>query len=361
MASNNDDLMMYRAASSYYINTKNMLDETLGLIILIIGLTGNIIIIILMRSKNLSKLTISIYLICLSISDSLVLIFDNFIVWLDLRINSTYKGSIDCKVYYVFYVFRLVSSWIVTTISMDRFLSVFYPQWSKKYLSSKSCIIRIFIIVMIAIIINIHYVVLIETPDSNTLDCFVMKDDLSIFWYEKVWPTIFAIIACIIPSILLIIFNILIIYKSKKSKQNLSKTTNHQSNNQDSQNSKKMNMTVFAICFSFLVLTLPYNIFNIITIEQVTLGGDYNNSTMDDVEYQKIRSEILEVILLQRIFNRLENVIYSINFFLYILTSNLFRHEFFELIKGKCKLKLFNRNNNTTVVPITNLDQSFTI
>ena len=76
--SNNSHLILELIEKgNYYTSVRNSLDLTLGFILFIFGLFGNLCAIYLMRSKNLSKLTISVDLIALAISDTCVLLFDN--------------------------------------------------------------------------------------------------------------------------------------------------------------------------------------------------------------------------------------------------------------------------------------------
>ena len=102
-----------------------------------------------------------------------------------------------------------------------------------------------------------------------------------------------------------------------------------------------MNLTVIAICISFVLLTLPANIVNIFTINIISEGTDYSNKN-EDLEYQEKRSNILYFLLVRWITDFMMNLNHAINFFLYVLSSKMFRHEL--IMKLKCKLEIFNNN-----------------
>lgn len=336
----------YVISCRFYVSTKDMLDKTLGFIILIFGLIGNGLVIYLMRSSSLSKLTISIYLISLAISDSIALLSDLFVVWLDLiQENFSLQTLTDCKIYYFNFVTRLLSSWIIMTISMDRFLSVFYPQKTRKFLSHKYCLIRIVLLVTIAVATNIHYLVIIRAPAEVTLDCYPVGNVATIYWYETIWPIFYIILDSILPSTLLIIFNSLIIYKTKKSKKNIKQSAS-QNKKQERQSQRKMSLTVFAICFSFLVLTLPLNLHNIFTANLLSQSDEYASENNNSLEYHIKRHEILKQLFIDRLLELYMSIVHGINFFLYIMTSNLFRNQFYLLLKLKFNINLFNNRIN---------------
>jgi hypothetical protein len=338
-ASNNSHLILELIAKgNYYTSVRNSLDLTLGFILFIFGLFGNLCAIYLMRSKNLSKLTISVDLIALAISDTCVLLFDNFVVWLDLTLPKyTLQELTNCKIYFPNNVGKLVSSWLITSISLDRFLLVFYPQFSKKYLSKKLCLIRITILIISSFLFNLYYLVLISSPDDITYNCIGEEP----IWTQEIWPIMFTFLYSIIPSILLIFFNILIIKKTRESKKICNNNSNN-GRNQVKEAPKKMNFTVIAICTSFVLLTLPANIVNIFTIQIISEGTDYSDENIIDLEYQEKRSKILYFLLVRWVTDFMMNLNHAINFFLYILSSKLFQQEL--VMKLKCKFGIFKLN-----------------
>jgi hypothetical protein len=302
-----------------------------------------------MRNKNLSRLTISINLTTLAISDTIVLIFDCLIISIDLlNTNFDIKKMTDCKIYYPQYVARLVSAWIVVSISFDRFLSVYFPQSTKKMLnSSKSCIKRVILIIFLSSIINLHYLIIIKAPEDSISVCIVIKYGINELWYENTWQVLYTILHSIVPSILLITSNILIIHKSAKSKSNLN-CGRLNTINEHQKKTTKMNITVFTICFSFVILTLPANIYVIATFRDLSIFDDYAEE-VENFEYLLKRNNLLSLLLTRRVLEQLMNFNHAINFFLYVLTSNLFRREF--IIKLKHQFRL----SDNKVLPISSV------
>ena len=326
---------------NYYKNTRLNLEKTIGFILFILGLFGNLLIIFLMTRKHLSKLTISVYLISLAISDTCVLFFDNFIIWFDLIVqNFSFEELTKCKIFYPYDVAKLVSAWIITTISFDRFISVFYSMSTKKILTKKSCILRVLVITFVSFAINLYYLISIDSADSFQYDC----ESKEALWHQKIWPILFTFFYSIIPSILLILFNTLMIYKTVKSKKKI----------QIEVNNKKMNVTIVTICVSFVLLTLPANLVNIFTISLISDGDSFASEYIYDLEYQKKRSEILYYLLIRWITKFLMNLNHCLNFFLYILSSRMFRREILLILKVKSsKIHIIARTNDNRQQSLT--------
>lgn len=352
-----------------YINKKNLLKLTSGFLILIFGLFGNVITIILMRRKLLSKLPMSIYLTALSISDLIVLIFDVLLTCIDLLlVKIDIQQITNCKFSYFGYAGSLSSAWIIINISLDRFLSVYYPHTTKNFLSKKSCIIRISISVVVSYIICLGYMIFINAPIKNGFHCFAVTPNEQ-YWLEVVWPILYTILFCLIPTCALFTFNALIIYKFTQKKKNLSKIIFQKTmrarasfqNGGDTSTElfKKLNLTTLGLCVSFLILTLPGNIFMIIKNQTLKMGDEYINEDSEDqlnaLNYLSDRNYYLETLFIYSLLNSFMSCIYSINFFLYVMTSNLFRNEFLLMLGFKSPSK---RRIEPLMIRVTAIDYS---
>lgn len=320
-----------------YLAVREHLDQTFSIIIVIFAIIGNSLIIIIMLNKQLTKLPISIYLLSLAISDTCVLLFDNFIIWIDLMLYKLSKNTIqkltECKIYYIHYTAAVVSAWLIVSISMDRCLSVIYPTnyRVKVFLSKKSVIIRVIILILLAILINLNYLIQIKSPDSARDECFASGSNQ--VWSRYIWPRLFTFIYSIIPSILLIVFNTLIINKAKNSRINVATNS---FKTISSSNKGHLNKTIFTLCMSYVLMTLPPNIFHIINADVIessdfdSFNGTFNKqSDIDEFNHKQ------KIVLIARILELFMNSYHAVNFFLYILTSKTFRDQFF---------LLFNRN-----------------
>jgi hypothetical protein len=237
-------------------------------------------------------------------------------------------------------------------------LCVFKPQSYKRYVTKTSCFIRVCLIVIVAIVIESHYLLLTRAPKDLNYNCMTASDNYNVkLFNEYIWPFIFTFIYSLIPSILLIILNLMIIVRFKQShskvhnihtapEHSVQQTVIDTSDNNHS--SRKMNLSIVLICVSFVSLTLPSNIHSSVNEHLIALGDEYNdiedlnntlkfhtNATLDQIEVQSLRTSILRVLLVDRLLEQCMNLYHSLNFLLYILTSSLFRREFLLLFKKK--------------------------
>jgi hypothetical protein len=343
-----------------YIKIRRQMDLSLTIIIVLFGIIGNIFVILIMYlNKNLLKITTTIYLIALAISDIFVLVFEDLIIWIDFLIaddNHKIQTITDCKIYYIYYVSKTLSAWLIVSISFDRFISVYFPQKCKKYLTKEYSLVRITVLIFFSIFINIHYVLLIHAPKNFEYDC--IENDHGGIWNEKVWPIINTFVYSAIPSLLLIIFNTLIIYKLTITKFNLNKVHFYDKDAVETSSrrggcvyhyltilnaNKQLNITVFAICISFLILTLPSNLYTIYNNGDILNGDVYHenfviNFTSDVLEFVETRNHVLKVLLIDRILEQMMNLYHAINFILYVITSTVFRKQFLVII---CNFRKF--------------------
>ena len=332
-----------------YINIRRDIDIYLTLIIVVFGTFGNLSIIVIMCiNKNFLKLTSTMFLVALAISDTLVLLFENLVIWIDFLIENDeqkIQTVTDCKIYYIYYASKTLSAWLIVNISIDRFLIVYFPQKTCKYLSKENTIIRISVLVLLSVLLNIHYLILLHAPKNFEYDC--NEDGLINVWNAKVWPILNMFIYSAIPSILLFVLNALIVYKLTVTKlylkqvhateqQEVARSSWSQYVNMLSAN-KQLNITVFAICLSFVVLTLPSSIHTILNNEDIFNGDVYHEHFIRNVstsysDFVIKRNDVLKILLVSRILEHMMNFSHAINFFLYIVTSNVFRKQFIVLI-----------------------------
>jgi len=117
-----------------------------------IGLLGNIMSIIVWRKRLLSKApqnsSTVIYLLMLSLCDSLVLVNYLFhemvpVICPTITTNSTYALVFAKVSHPLFYILHLSSVWIVTSLTIQRFVVVRFPMKAKALFSTRRTIASI--------------------------------------------------------------------------------------------------------------------------------------------------------------------------------------------------------------------------
>lgn len=100
--------------------------------IIILGILGNILIIIIMLRQRSDKLPITFHLACIASTDSLTLVL--FLLLESLRYMAYCVGGLSTYLsdypmtftllYPLYYISRLGNSWLVILLGMDRFVVV---------------------------------------------------------------------------------------------------------------------------------------------------------------------------------------------------------------------------------------------
>ncbi|CAF1662826.1 unnamed protein product, partial [Didymodactylos carnosus] len=127
---------------------------------------------------------------------------------------------------FIFYTSADLSSWMIVSISIDRFLKVKSPIKSRKYCTRKLAIIISSILFIIFLAKNVH----LSTPfigdfspdAADTCDPD-KKYPSYIYFFHNVWPWIDLITFALIPFILISISNIFIIVDQYKRRLKLRK------------------------------------------------------------------------------------------------------------------------------------------
>lgn len=397
----------------HYMEQINNVRLIMPWVIFTIGLIGNsLILIIFLRRSALRYFNSNAFCFCaLAISDLCALIF---MVCRSL-LTSQLIGNVaaSCKIIkYIYYSSLQISAWCLVLLTIDRLIAVMfifkYMNWSKKWHSIKLLIAFIISILLI----NLHILIFVtaDTLNRRQNSSGGIQNQLNLFYpnnlypssllnqnqptrqpkqtkyvcqvdsnrfptyyryiYSK-WDIYHAVIYGALPFVIILISNILIIYKLKffrnrkinKSpvqtsddydENKIEETKNVLNNNNDNfnnisdnnvsnenENSKsisssteslkkfrsyQINIMLISIAFIFILLVSPISIYMAIIYENIK----------DTVSYAK--REYVKVIL--RYICYFNN---AINFYVYLIFSSQFRKNFFNLFG--CQLKL--KKNNT--------------
>ncbi len=108
-----------------------VLTETISVfllpVIILVGLIGNVFSLLVFMKTYLSRLSLSIYMVTLSVSDSMFLI-TLFVMWLEyLDIRAFHQHGMCQLVIYVSYCSAFLSAWCVVSFSVERFIAICLP------------------------------------------------------------------------------------------------------------------------------------------------------------------------------------------------------------------------------------------
>ncbi len=298
--------------------------------VFVIGLIGNCINLILFLKKGFRNNLSHIYLLCLSLIDSLFLIA--YIISIDL--NLSYE--ILCKlIHFSSYMMQFASSIIILVFTVQRVYIIYMPV-SVKYKTKTSAWRSVLIILVVAFVLNLWTFLVFEIK-SDSDKCSVNTK----FKNEYIWINlIFCLVTILLPIVIIFILNIIIVcklvidhVKMKKLKRNRKIEKNPKIANQPSSieieqfelkphyltfdqiihkktknlnhYSKKITILMLIISFTFIALNLPYLITAILV---------YQN--------EFLKSQLVLALKITEIIYYLN---YGIKFYIYLLCFVVFR------------------------------------
>ncbi|UJR10161.1 hypothetical protein I4U23_014377 [Adineta vaga] len=343
----------------------NALGNRIGTIIYSIiyslGFIGNILALITFSNHRMRHISSSIFLLILSISDTVALMTSLWFFLADaFAIQLQNYSALACRFRTFFaYVFMDLSSWCIAGLAFDRFLRTEIPLRAKRICTSRNALIMILIFFLFLCGINGHYfsagIGQERGGNRTTAHCLENRETYPnyYYFYKIIWPKIDMIIFCFLPACIMVFCNIRIIYILRRQRHHFenfgtentsTKITNIQQTLSGSIPIKKplshrksierqMSLMMFACVVVFLCTTVPVTIY-LILLEQVIVN--YPNFAQDNAYYVFI-------------FRMLRAIMYShfgCNFYLYCLTSRIFRSEFIRTIT--CRRIVINSNQDAT-------------
>jgi hypothetical protein len=274
-------------------------------IMIIFGQFGNLFGLIVMSKKKLKKIGPQITYMAIFIIDwiSFILIIQPYLLY-SFNINVTLFSNLACKSYWYFtYAFATISPMLNVYISIERFISLAYP--TKKYILLKNKIQSAYIIILTLFNLVLYMPIGIYfdlVDESNQTVCNFVDD----FWLVT-YGYLDLINRVIIPSLLMIIFSLLVIRTIFKSRNRVSNNNSH------------VNYKTFKKDVRFALLSILLNIFYILFSLPVSILYLFSNYWLNP---------------LYIFFSFLYYLAYSANFYLIFSVNSLFRQEFYSLFIG---------------------------
>jgi len=268
--------------------------------IIILGLFGNLFGLIVISKKKLVKIGPQIVYIALFIFDWLkfFLIFQSYTLFA-FSIDITVFSSLICKTFfYVNYAFAPISPIFNVYISIERYISIAYSA-KKFYLRKKKN--QMGFIIGLVLFNLILYVPIGINFELTIIKNYTVCNFVKYFWQEA-YGYIDLTNRVIIPSALMIIFSILIIYTIFTSRN---RTASNTRANRTFRKDVKFSLISITLNVSYIVFSLPISI--------ILLQPNY-----------RLNPFIIFFIFIYYI-------AYSANFYLIFLANSLFRNEFYSI------------------------------
>ncbi|KAH3818402.1 hypothetical protein DPMN_120014 [Dreissena polymorpha] len=294
------------------------------------GVVGNIVSLMVFLSKNMRKLSASMYLIALAISDIMALVFYVLPEWLKHGepLLSGYRwppllqqNGVCQSVLYIQYIARFLSSWFVVFFTIERFIGVCFPLLRNDLCDPRSAPRVILGAVVIASAGCVFKPVVSGTYPtiSGALICTSDKDHQ---YLSFILDSIFGAIITFIPFILITILNVLIIRKlvlrNKRSRKISVVTT-------ESIIRLEFTFILLVMSICFVALNLPH--FAVWCKRYWKIRQMFNMHLMSPTTLQNHDDHIGDLDNTLHVTRTIFYTNYCINFFLYSVTGAYFRKE----------------------------------
>jgi hypothetical protein len=236
-----------REESEKFLTDAKKINTFITICIIIIGLIGNCLTVIIYGQKKNRKNSSNIYLLCLAINDTLFLFVhfyedtvrnlkSNFdfkpeIIQFINKIDIIVQNDLTCKfVNYLRYSFRMISVYLIISLTIQRLLIVYKPLNEKNKRKSTAWKSVTFV-VLISFFLNLWTFLFFKLNESEGfIYCDMIKDSILSYFYINILYSLFLII---LPIIVIVVLNILIIYKLIKTNKKRKIITNSQSRRTD--------------------------------------------------------------------------------------------------------------------------------
>lgn len=326
-------------------NIHNVVDFLYPPVLIVIGVTCNIIVICVMRTPCFYRQPISAFMIAGSVNDVLSLLISMPTHWLYVAFDNVYdKNSVGwiCK-FLDFFGWGNCDLGILITAAMmySRACAIMFPLRQATVTRRKANQVLVGLVVIV-VFKDFHFFIgsymVDQTRKERLCDVFPLSDAYSYFWHV-LWPWIHLtfLLLCFVTIFTSNIFLFVSVWKSRQYSRRLPECTN-KTNKKNKTTKPLLNITPMLIgeSVALTILTLPFS------LQLFIIGHNsaiYNSSGM------------------RMLFSITFYMMYTnkcITFFTYCVTGKKFRKTLKDLmltcVKGKTKLreKQFLRTKSTT-------------
>ncbi|XP_063429698.1 neuromedin-U receptor 2-like [Mytilus trossulus] len=279
---------------------------------LVVGVFGNLITIFIMNSKAFSKMGSRYFLAALAVSDVTLLLAQPFnkmfvleLFGRDLRALS----AVGCKLFFWFFrTGKMTSSWFVVYLCLERFTAVLFPFRVKIFFSKRNCLIGIVAVYFVIGGFNAGwtYCSKIDSKGVCNPDSFDRKDPQAVTLYRSML-TAGSSLYSLIPIIIIVTVTPIILVSLGRLSKARKKLTNTKGNSSDLTRATTMLVSVMV---SYVIFVTPITALHNIAFY---IGVDaFGQNTKKFLIFRDV-SQILE------------QLNYTVNFFLYVCSSRPFR------------------------------------
>ncbi|XP_045173565.2 growth hormone secretagogue receptor type 1-like [Mercenaria mercenaria] len=310
-------------------------------IIVLVGIIGNVLSFIVMKTKTLRHKSYSHYLCALAVFDTMTLVIrqiesvDEYLVSYkeSSGIFQNFNDS-SCKLYnFTVHVITLMCSWLVVFMAVERLIAVCFPFKKVYFRKETGAATAIGVLFVIVCLTQTFRFLMIEhsmyDDENNIQDCLAAQKYREIYTsldvYFFLWTLVF-----VLPVICIIICNSFVLYHILRVRRDLYKEENYLTyrNGRAREVKHKSTCMLLIVTFMYIITLLPLFTLSLIVDVTIKLGSleRARNTYMTLIPYIDLS---VSVSLLN----------YAANFFIYVLSGKRFRFELQNLFMKKRPIK----------------------
>ena len=301
-------------------------------ILLITGICGSIVTISVMLAKEFRSMCVSVFLIALALSDTVVI----FVSTLNKHPVRSLMGvdvrSFDvtgCRVFFWAYrTSKMMSSWIVVFICVERFIAVYFPLRSKTICTKR----MVYISIAVTLLIFGAYNAFRAWLDTSIVQGTCVPNSIHRTGSVTVVGSVLLLSLstyAIVPAVIMIVLNSFTVTSLWRSSRKVHAQSASQ--NTSCKMASRMTAMVLATNAAFVLLVMPISIAHLVSFFR-----------QDNL----FESKDPTIVVFREITLNFEQLNYSINVFLYVLCNKRFRDVFRRNVNVLCA-KVRHTGQNT--------------
>lgn len=285
----------------------------------LVGIVGSVLMLVVYSTKNLRRLTVSVYFRAMSITN-LWVNFDSVLQLTEflLDINTITMSNFSCKTLkFLSYISDALSAWFLVAISIDRFFNIFN---TIRLQIIKKTQFAIGVVIGICVFNLLIYVQLFFTINIDIMP--ISRNKSLIVCHEKVglsFRILDMMISAALPFLFMLFTSISIMVGIHRTRRRINITRRGNAQQRLTQlRDIKFGITIVALNVTFLLWNAPRPVF--LFVQYIKLLGSVSVSNL---------------IIMSVIFLFFQNLFYAITFYEQVLTNKIVRKTLINLLTNK--------------------------
>lgn len=300
-------------------------------VIVCVGVIGNSLSLLVMKSKTLRQKSYSHYLCALAVFDTLTLVFhlaatvdENYVRESEPGLFQNFNNT-TCKLYNFFcHVVTLMSAWLVVLMAVERLLAVCLPFRESFLRTQVGSVTTIFVVFGVVCLSQTFRLVMIEHiayGESNVVrDCLASESYVSVYTglqvYYYLWGLVFLLPVCVVLAC-----NGLVLRQIFKVRKEFQKGNNSRVN-RTIRNRQRSTFMLLFVTFAYVFTLLPMFLLTFII--------DLSIKVQSKEKAERVFLTLSPYLNLTECIALLN---YAMNFFIYIISGKSFRFE----LRRRCR------------------------